>query len=40
MLQEELIELDLKIIPYIEFSLNDPCNLVFRKSDGRAPKLI
>jgi hypothetical protein len=33
-LQERVIEFQLQIIPYREFSLNDPCNLAYRKSEG------
>ena len=36
-LQHDLIELDLGIIPYVRFTLDDPCNLALRKSEGRAP---
>lgn len=34
--QEYLIEYDLQIIPYERFSLNDPCNLTYRKSKDYA----
>jgi hypothetical protein len=34
-LQEDLIG-ELKVIPYARFTLDDPCNLVLRKSEGRA----
>jgi len=38
-LQEDLINF-LNIVPYAEFTLNDPCNLVLRKFEGRAPERL
>ena|ERR1700722_10805094 len=35
-LQEYVIEFDLQIIPFRGFSLNHPCNLAYRKSEGYA----
>ncbi len=35
-LQQDLLELDLRVIPYTRFTLDDPCNLTLRKSEGRA----
>ena len=35
-LQQDLLELDLRVIPYARFTLEDPCNLTLRKSEGRA----
>lgn len=35
-LQEDLLNF-MNIIPYTEFTLDDECNLVLRKSEGRAP---
>lgn len=35
-LQQDVLELDLRVIPYAQFTLDDPCNLVLRKSEGRA----
>ena len=35
-LQQDVLELDLRVIPYARFTLDDPCNLVLRKSEGRA----
>ena len=36
MSQQDHLELDLKVIPYARFTLDDPCNLALRKSEGRA----
>jgi len=33
---QDLLELDLRVIPYARFTLDDPCNLTLRKSEGRA----
>ena len=33
-LQENLLEYDLGVIPYMRFNLEDPCNLTLRKSEG------
>ena len=34
--QEELVEEDLHITPYPDFSVDAPCNLAFRKSESFA----
>jgi hypothetical protein len=35
--KEDILEIELKVIPYTNFSLEDPCNLILRMSWGCAP---
>jgi hypothetical protein len=38
-LQQDVLELDLKVIPYERFTLNNPCNLTLRKSESTSSAL-
>jgi hypothetical protein len=38
--QHDILELDLGVIPYAEFTLDDPCNLALCKSERRVPERL